>query len=266
MAIGWTKTSTGDTHLLASSNPIQMVMLVRSKKELFTDFIEREAKSRGLKAMVNGSFIDLSFGAKVAVHSSGSALDPSESAPVGEVIQEGKLIAGSTSPGKFNFSQDACGAQRFSAHLGNPAASACAAIGGIAPIIIDGMPYGTQNQYRAGVPANAPATGDVVAPWLPFLVQKSNLMYTDLLKRGTDVGKTAVGYSKAKSRLVVLVQANDTSGDDANGVRTRLIGQGVENAVFLDCSDSATLYYDGKFLVRPGTAKNEYLTVAVGFK
>ncbi len=266
MAKGWTKTSTGDTHLLASSDPVQMVMLVRSRKELFTDFIEREAKTRGLKVVVNGSFIDLSFGSKLAVQATSGALDPADSKPVGEVIQEGKLIAGSDSPGKFNFSQDTCGAQRFTAHLGNPSASACAAIGGIAPIVIDGLPYGAQNLYKAGVPANAPATGDVAAPWLPFLTQKSNAMFTALLRRGADVGKTAIGYCKAKSRLVVLVQADGGTGDNANGVRTQLLAQSADNAVFLDCSDSATLYYDGKFIVRPGNAKNEYLLVAVGFK
>jgi exopolysaccharide biosynthesis protein len=55
-------------------------------------------------------------------------------------------------------------------------------------------------------------------------------------------------------------------GADANRVRTAFGNHSVENAVFLDCSDSATLYYDGKFLVRPGARKNEFLTVAVGFK
>ena len=63
-----------------------------------------------------------------------------------------------------------------------------------------------------------------------------------------------------------MVQADGQAGDDANGVRTTFRGKGVENAVFLDCSDSATLYYDGRFLVRPGGRKNEFLTIAVGFK
>ena len=49
-------------------------------------------------------------------------------------------------------------------------------------------------------------------------------------------------------------------------MRTIFPNRRADNAVFLDCSDSATLYYDGKFLVKPGSHKNEYLTVAVGFK
>ena len=53
---------------------------------------------------------------------------------------------------------------------------------------------------------------------------------------------------------------------DANTIRAVFVGNGVRNAVFLDCSDSATLYYDGKFLVKPGVDKNEFLSVAIGFK
>jgi hypothetical protein len=40
----------------------------------------------------------------------------------------------------------------------------------------------------------------------------------------------------------------------------------MDNAVFMDCSNSATLLYDSKFEVRPSGHKNEYLNVAVGFK
>lgn len=45
-----------------------------------------------------------------------------------------------------------------------------------------------------------------------------------------------------------------------------MILEGADNAVFLDGSDSATLYFDGKFIIRPGENKNEFLSVAVGFK
>ena len=60
--------------------------------------------------------------------------------------------------------------------------------------------------------------------------------------------------------------AHGAAGLDANGIRTIFIGAKISNAVFLDCSDSATLFFEGKFLVTPGPVKNQYLTVAVGFK
>jgi hypothetical protein len=266
MATRFVHTLSGVTHLVAAAGGVQMVMLVRRKREYFTDFIAREAKARGLKVVVNGSFVDLSFGSRVAVRWSSDPRDPSESTPTGEVIQEGKLLAGASSTGKFNFAQDTCGLDKFSAGMGNPSGAACAAIGGIAPIVIADVPYGAENRYKAGVPPGAPFTGDVDAKYMPFLEQKSNAMFAAILGRGKDVGKTAVGFSDSSQSLLVLSQENGTSGLDANGVRTLFVGAKMSNAVFLDCSDSATLYYDGKFEISPGAIKNEYLTVAVGFK
>jgi len=74
-------TSSGGRHLVEGTDAVQMVMLVRRTKEYFTDFIAREAKARGLKVVVNGSYIDLSWGAKMAVMTSGAALDSAESIP-----------------------------------------------------------------------------------------------------------------------------------------------------------------------------------------
>lgn len=91
-------------------------------------------------------------------------------------------------------------------------------------------------------------------------------MFSKLLSLGGTIGKTAIGYSKSSGKMIILSQEDGKAGLDANGVRTIFLKNSVNNAVFLDCSDSATLYYDGKFLVQPNQNKNEFLTVAVGFK
>lgn len=256
----------GATHIVAGAGGVEMMMLVRSKKEYFTEFIEREAKAKKLRMVINGSFIALGKLAAMSVVTTSGALDPSSSTPVGQVVQDGNIVAGTSSTGKFHFSQNTCGVERFSVGLGDPPVSSCAAIGGIAPIIVDGLPYGGYNTYKAGVPAGAPVTGDVGAKFRPFLTQKSNLMYASVLGRGATVGKTAIGYSSSKKSTLVLVQQEGTNGLDADEFRSVFIANTIDNAVFLDCSDSATLYYDGKFLARPGEDKNEFLTVAVGFK
>ena len=263
---GFSQNFSNETYLVAGAGGVQMTMLVRDRREYFTDFIERQAKAKGLKVVLNGSYIDLAFGSAVAVRLGSSALDPAESMPTGQVIQDGLLLAGTSSSGKFNFSQDTCGVAKFSAGLGNPPASACSAIGGIAPIIIDGLAYGAQNAYKAKVPAGAPLTGDVVAKFRPFLIQKSNAMFSKLLSLGNTVGKVALGYSSSNQSLLMMVQPHGKSGMNANTIRAVFVANKITNAVFLDCSDSATLYYDGKFLVRPGTDKNEFLSVAIGFK
>ena len=258
--------NSGATHMVAGTGNVQMVMIARTAKEFFTTFIEREAKANGFKAVVNGSYVDLSFVSKVAVKSNDEPLDASDSQPVGRVIQNGKLLAGSSSTGKFYFSQNVCGIDKFTSGPGDPPSSSCAAIGGVAPIIVDGLPYGTTNTYSAAVPAGAPLTGDVDAKYRGNLLQKSNAMFTQILARGPSVGKMAIGYSTSKQTVLILGQADGASGLDAEGMRSIFIGTKVDNAVFLDCSDSATLWYDGKFLISPGQDKNEFLTVAVGFK
>jgi hypothetical protein len=260
------KSVSGATHIVAAAGGIQMMMLVRSKKEYFKDFIEREAKAKGLKCVINGSFAKLSFLSSVAVRTGSTALDASESQIVGKVIQDGKLIGGATERGRYYFSHNTCEVDRFSVGLDDPPSSSCAAIGGLAPIVSDGLPYGTANLYRAGAPSGAPSVGDVGPKYRPFLTQKSNAMYRDILNRGSFVGKTAIGFSRQKNALLILSQQDGTSGLNADEIRYVFVKNNVENAVFLDCSDSATLYYDGKFVVEPGDDKNEFLTVAIGFK
>jgi hypothetical protein len=263
----FSRAQSNGVQLVAGVGGVQMVMLVRNRKEYFMDFIAREAKAQQLKMVINGSFVSLSRLTKLWTYGPGTdPLDPSESQTVGQVIQGGKLISGTSSAGKFQFSQNTCGVEQFSAGPGDPGPTACAAVGGVAPIVIAGLPYGSANLYRSGVPAGAPLTGEVSAKFKPYLTQKSNAMFTDLQSEGSTLGKTAVGYSSRTKTTFVVVQQSGTSGLDADGVRTVFTLNNADNAVFLDCSDSATLYYDGTFLVTPGENKNEFLTVAVGFK
>jgi exopolysaccharide biosynthesis protein len=92
-------------------------------------------------------------------------------------------------------------------------------------------------------------------------------MFAQLLGRGTTVGKVAVGYSSVKQRLLVVVQSDgDTKGVDVERVRTIFTIAGMDNAVFMDCGNSTSLWYDGKFEIKPSRHKDEYLDVAVGFK
>jgi len=253
-------------HLSTATSGVQMVMLVRSGKEYFTDFIEREAKSQKLRLVVNGSFIDLSATASFKVKVFGGPLTANESLTLGRVIQDGRLLDGTEEEGKFYFSQNDYGAEKFSAGSGVAPASSCSAIGGLAPIIVDGLAYGAQNLYKLGVPDDAPLTGDVSSTHAPHLVQKSNAMFKDILARGLTVGKTAIGYNNLKKSLLVVSQAHGVEGISAERVQQLFTGHGADSAVFLDCSDSATLYFDGEFKVSPGKDKNEFLKVAVGFK
>ena len=94
----------------------------------------------------------------------------------------------------------------------------------------------------------------------------TNFNHSSIGNTHIDLGKTAIGYSTSERTLFVVSQAHGESGLDANGIRANFINRRVNNAVFLDCSDSATLFYNGNFVIKPGEDKNEFLTVAVGFK
>ena len=93
----------GNTQILACTGGVQMIMLVRRSKEYFTDFIKRAAQEHNVKLIVNGSFTDLSYGAIAAVKFGNNPLEASESKPIGQVIQEGQVIAGSSSPASLVF-------------------------------------------------------------------------------------------------------------------------------------------------------------------
>lgn len=261
------KQKKGAVFVIEATGKLQMVVLTRTTKELFTAFVDREAKCQGLSAVVNASFTDLSLWNRLSVAFFNDPLDPSESKPVGMAVEEGKQIAGSSSKGKFYFSQNVCGLDRFSSGQGDPPLTSCAAVGGLAPIVVDALPYGIINTYAAGVPAGAPLKGDVDPKYQKYLLQKSNAMFTDLLGRGSSVGKAAVGYSSSKQKLLLVVQGDgDDGGIDVERVRNLFLIESVDNAVFMDCSNSVTLWYDGKFEVKPSRHKDEYLDVAVGFK
>lgn len=256
----------GGLLIIEGTGKPEMVTLSRTVKEKFTDFVNREAKRQALKVVVNGSFTELLVSSLWTVLSS-EPLDPKDSKPVGEVISKGQQIAGRSSTGKFYFSQNTCGLDRYSVGVGDPPMTSCGAVGGLAPIVANGLPYGRTNVYSAGAPAGGPVTGDVDAKYQKFLVQKSNAMFTAIEGRGSAVGKVAVGFSSKKQKLVIVVQADgDATGVDAEKIRTLLILNDVDNAVFMDCSNSATLWYGGQFQVKPAQHKDVYLDVAVGFK
>ena len=216
--------------------------------------------------VINGSFIDLSAIAKMMAYNGGSALPASDSKPTGRIIQNGQLLDGPSEPDRFYFAQTVCGEDSFGTGKGDPPPASCFGMGGLAPILMNGLPFGTTNRYRSDVPAGAPVTGSVGAKYLPYLTQKSNAMFAGMQGSGATGGKTAIGFSRSKHCLLVLVQQAGEHGLTAADYGAVFAKVKAENAVFLDGSDSATLYYDGNFLVTPGRAKNNFLTVAIGFK
>jgi hypothetical protein len=190
------------------------------------------------------------------------------------------VVAGSSQPDRFHVAYAAVwaaplppvrSAPAFRFGQGDPpsgtgAGAAEMALGGMGPIIVNGLRFGVGNLYRSGVPAGAPTTGPVPATYLPYLVQRNNNHYAAFLGRGTSVGKVAVAINRSEDMLLVLVQSSGArSGMDLDGLRDRLLALGCSDAVFGDGSDSALLVVGGTTMIAQGEDKEEATTIGLGF-
>lgn len=121
------------------------------------------------------------------------------------------------------------------------------AVGGVGPLVINGLKYGDGNKYKAGASDSAPDTGQPPAADAPYLTQRNNNTYISLAKRGASTGKTVLAYSTAHRKLVVLIQPDGaSSGIAVDDLRDKLADAGCDNAVFLDGSNSTCLKVGGR--------------------
>jgi hypothetical protein len=85
----------------------------------------------------------------------------------------------------------------------------------------------------------APRQPETPGTFAPFLTQRNNNTYIALRARGALVGKVAVAVHRASGMLLALVLPDDAApGMELDVLRDKLVGVGVEDAVFMDGSDS----------------------------
>jgi hypothetical protein len=273
----------------------KMRPLVRNVKSTFTQFLASDVHAKACKVIVNGTLYSLTNSGKFSVML-GRPDDPSDTTTQGLMVENGKVVAGDSRPKSFWFGQvinpnpspapAASKPGRKSAKKG-PAKpdpwpwtykvgngdppltpSTLGAIGGVAPLIINTLPYGTENRYKSGAPPKAikPSTGEPSPEARPYLIQRSNATFTDVNNRPPATGKTILAYCSAKRTILIAVQPDGAGpGETHASITAALAQQGFDAAVFLDGSDSATLVLDGKVVVAPGDRKNETIDVGVGF-
>lgn len=142
------------------------------------------------------------------------------------------------------------------------------AMGGLAPMIIGGLKYGTGNKYAAGAPAGAPQTGEPAARYRRFLIQRNDARYAgQAAQMGATGGKAAVALCRSARTLLFLVVPNGSRrGLSTDALRDKLAGVGVEDALMLDGSDSVMLMVQNAWKVRQGDNKDEGTTVGLAFK
>jgi hypothetical protein len=263
-----------------------MVPLVRDDDDKsFTQFLLSNATAQKCKIAINGNFFDYTSRFKArhlhekAYKSNSEILnnpvDVDHVEVQGQVVQNGKVIAGDSRPDSFWFGQVSLCPKgpagcRFVAHKGDPLANSTvlAAIGGLGPLIVEDLAYGDGNKYSLGAPPDVdePLRGEPSDAAKRYMIQRNNNTFIAQNDHSPETGKAVLAYNIEHDRLLVGLQADqDTPGIKIAQLALDLSNLGFDDAVFLDGSNSATLMVDGKVVVAPADYKDNSIVVGVGF-
>lgn len=250
----------------------KMVIIHRTLEELFETTVRRAVVLQDLKAAINGNWYDVSNSGLLDALIGHDPILAFETTPIGHVVVGGRVVAGTSEPDRFYVGRLSLILQTaflYEFDLGDPPSAhlLSTAIGGLGPMIINGLKFGSRNLYRAGVPSGAPATGDPGSQFRPFLIQRSNNTYRAFAALPAATGKVLLAVSQSHDKILLIVQRHGAANPPTlDAFRDKLANVGIENAVFLDGSDSVMLNIDGTFHVRMGLNKDECCTVGIGFK
>ncbi|MDX2036953.1 MAG: phosphodiester glycosidase family protein [Isosphaeraceae bacterium] len=254
----------GDLYYVVMSIQTKMRLIIRTADEYFTTFVDREAVKQGVEVVVNGNYYDVN---KTAMFWGvlGTSSDASNTSPEGRLVQDQRIIGGNAQPNRFYVAQRA--AQRWEFGFGDPpSADTRCAIGGLGPLIINGLKYGDGNTYSAGASSSAPATGEPSPADKPYLTQRNNENFKDYHRQGARRGKTIIGHASSDGKIIVLHQRDTAStGISLEALRDKLYACGVDNAVFLDGGNSSFLWVNRVWHTKPGDNKNYTNVVGVAF-
>jgi hypothetical protein len=245
-----------------------MHVILRTAEELFEDTARRAQRSLNLKAVINGNYYDLSTAGYMDAMVGHDPVEAKETTPIGLVVSGGRVVAGNPQPERFFVAfQPPVGPPRlYKFDQGDPPTASREALGGLGPLILHRLKFGSGNKYGPGTPAGAPDEGAPPADTLPFLVQRNNNNYRALAKLGPRKGKVAIAESRASQKLLLLVQPDGApTGIALDALRDKMVSVGVDDAVFLDGSDSAMLMINADILIPQGENKDETNIVGIGF-
>jgi hypothetical protein len=260
----------GDLYFLVMSGKTRMRVMLRRDDEYFTTFVDREAVKLGVDVVVNGNMYDVRYvGLFWALL--GTSSDPDNTLPEGFLIDSQVRIDGNSQPQRFYVSQTAGRSWKFG--YGNPiSVGTGAAVGGVGPLIIDGLKYGPFHEYKftaeplpGGQPykpkPNEPSVDDA-----KYLSERQSVHFRNFQEQGPRRGKTVIAYASAADKVLVVHQPEQANtGIDLADLRDRLAAVGVDNAVFLDGGDSAMLWVNGIWHTSPAARKNHTNIVGVAF-
>jgi hypothetical protein len=248
--------------------------VIRTKEEFFSTTVLTYLSTKKPSVVINGNFYDLTTSGYLDVMSGNDPVAADNTIPLGLVIQNGSKVAGNSAAQDFviAFNDYADISKSFlnavKTGQGDPPLLAkWSGFGGLGPIIINGLPYGRQNKYSQGAPADAPPVGAPTADAKKYLTQRSSAKFSAFAARDSDsgntLGKTCVGVSDTE--LLIFVQEDGVAGQSIESIRDEFLTHSCKHAVFFDGSDSSLMAEKDAILAKQGPNKDESCTIGVAF-
>jgi len=249
-----------------------LVPIVRTSKEeqargleTIETVVERAQKLADFDVCINGVWYDYSYWSA----SQGIA-------PLEDTINEGEVLLATGerhgAPSKEGYFAAQKNDLTWQFGYGNlPSSGFRTGMGGLCPLIINGLKYGAKNEYKAGVPSGAPLIGEPDQKFKQFLIQRSSNKFTALQKTSPRVGKSGFGVTKDGTGIIMVQPHGISKGITTEQFRDTFIGLGCIHAMACDGSDSVFMYRKKTnnnvvFECRPGEWKRNSMTIALGFK
>lgn len=240
----------------------KMVPFFRVKEEKFSKTIVDQAKDNDFVVVTNGNMFGMTMGAKINAKL-GNTTDPENIKEEGQLVLDGKIIGGEKSPYGYYITEEG-GVYSTGGYGAVPQKGD--GIGGLMPIIINGLPYDSYNEYSKGASDNAKRKGEPNSKNKKFLLKRSSSKYHAMEDLNPRTGKTIWGYSSNKDCLIILVTPNGSQQMNYDSIRDELVKNSFNHAVGLDGSTSSLLYVNGHFLVRASDTKDYANEVGVGIQ
>ena len=255
--------SGGPLYIVSMHQTIKMIPFVRTAEELFQTTAKRESIKQKFKIVINGPTYGLTKSGKIDALIGSDPVPASETLQQGRIIHNKKIIGGSTSNMYFiaNYTGNAV---KYQFGQGAAPTNADAALGNMGPLIINKLPFGQVNKYNPPQPT-ATKLGQPKSHNQKFLTQRSNARFSAMANQPDPVGKIAIGYSKGKGQLLILLQPNASTGISISGLKGIALHLGLDSAIYLDGSDSVMLMLDSNIVIPQGSNKDETNITGIGF-
>jgi hypothetical protein len=263
----------GDARVMIMKDDTRLVPVVRTEEEMFTNTATDAAQSNDLDVVVNAHQFEFKALGLADYAIGDDPVDPDGMLPQGLTMENGRVLAGRSSPDTFYIAQktDASGGVNNEFGFGDPPEDSTVAFGGGFPIIIDGQKYNEENVYAPGTSNKAPSSGDP-GEYKDQLLMRSNNGYKAFVQKYEQVvgdastGKVVVAHNSSNNTMAVVVQPNGADdGIFLSELRDKLADAGFDNAIAYDGSSSATLVKDGQLEIEPSHDKNKTVNTGIGF-